>query len=439
MSKTQSLYVCQQCGNEESKWHGKCPTCGEWGSLVEAPKPISYKSGSKRAQSAGKPAATIPLTSVKTKKSSRVSTKISELDRVLGGGIVSGQVILIAGEPGIGKSTLLMQAANTLGTAKNLILYVSGEESSYQLKLRADRLGINNKNINLSEETNIDEVVNTISTFKGVVVDSIQTMQTDDLSGMAGSVGQVRECAHRLVKVAKRLGVPIFIVGHVTKQGSVAGPAVLMHIVDTVLWFEGEKISKLRMLRAVKNRFGSTDEVGIFEMGEKGLLSLADPKKMFITGIRKKISGSVIGVVMQGNRPILVEVQALVNSTKLAFPRRTAQGIDSKRFELLLAILERRCGLGLSNFDSYVKVSGGLKAHDPSLDLAICLAVASAYFDKPLKQTIVAIGEVGLLGEIKDVAMHERMLKETKRLGFANTINSVNSKYLGEVIKSYLR
>jgi len=440
MGKLHSQYVCQQCSYQSPRWFGKCPECGSWNTAVESLTSKSEsKGGSKKSNK--KP---VSLTSILSKNTSRISTKIFELDRVLGGGLVGGQVILIAGEPGIGKSTILLQVADNLSVKDKIVLYVSGEESTSQIKIRADRLGVRNGNIQLMEETDIDSVINTMSTIKdrvlhGVIVDSIQTMATNDLSGMAGSVGQVRECTYRLVRFAKGNNVPVFIVGHVTKEGTVAGPAVLMHLVDTVLWFEGDKTLTYRLVRAVKNRFGPTDEVGIFSMEDKGLISMDNPEKMFLTK-RNAVPGSVASLIMQGTRPMLVEIQALVVPTKMAFPRRVAQGIDSKKFELLLAVLTRRCGLPLNDYDCYISVSGGITLrNDPSADLAVCLAVASAYFDKALPERTVAIGEIDLLGSIREVIAQEKRIKEAKRLGYINSITSKTVLYIVEAIKSFLK
>lgn len=389
------------------------------------------------------------LSGIKSSSIRRVLTNISELDRVLGGGLVPGQAVLIAGEPGIGKSTLLTQLANNLSLMTNeksdkaSVLYVCGEESASQVKVRADRLGIKKANIKLLEDTDVDSVIDTISTFKGsplqgVIVDSIQTMTTGDLSGMAGSVGQVRECANRLLHAAKSLQVPLFLVGHVTKEGTVAGPAVLSHIVDTVLWFEGDRTLTLRVLRVTKNRFGPTDEVGVFEMRDTGLMPVDDIEKAFLEKNSKNVSGSVVTSIMQGTRPILVEIQALVVPTKLAIPRRVVQGIDSRRLELLLAVLTRRCGLPLYDSDVFVNVAGGLRVMEPASDLAICLAVASSFYDKPISSKTIAVGEVGLLGEIREVVAQDKRIKEAKRLGFTQPISSKDSRYVREAIKKLL-
>jgi DNA repair protein RadA/Sms len=381
----------------------------------------------------------------------RTSTGISELDRALGGGLVNGQVVLLAGEPGIGKSTVLLQLADNL----NKSLYVSGEESSTQVAIRAERLGIKNKNIDFLESTDVDDIINSLnqsssnknadaSILSAIIVDSIQTMSTSDLTGLAGSVGQVRECAFRLLKYAKSKNIPLVLVGHVTKEGTVAGPAVLAHIVDTVLWFEGDKKSNLRLLRSVKNRFGSTDEVGIFEMGDKGLKSLDNPEKIFLGEDNNPpagggVAGSVVSMLMEGSRSILVEIQSLVVPTKMAFPRRVAQGIDSKRLEMLLAVLFRRANVPMYDMDVFVNVAGGIKANDPSMDLAICLSVASSFYEKPLPKKFLALGEIGLSGEVRKVAMQEKRLKDAKRLGFSDVADSTSFKYLSQVIKSYLK
>jgi DNA repair protein RadA/Sms len=440
-----SKYVCQQCGYESLGWLGKCPECGTWNSLVETVmESTKSQARNKRSTSLSKQARSsnaqiIKLADIKQTATKRISTKISELDRVLGGGLVPGQVVLIAGEPGIGKSTLLTQISDNLGS----VLYVCGEESASQVAVRAKRLGLTGNNIQLLEDTDCDSVVERIESkedlFEAIIVDSIQTMTTSDLSGMAGSVGQVRECANRLLHAAKEKNIPLFLVGHVTKEGTVAGPAVLAHIVDTVLWFEGDKTLTIRVLRAVKNRFGPTDEVGVFEMQDKGLMPVTDIEKAFLEKGKKEVSGSVVTSVMQGTRPLLVEIQGLVVPTKLAIPRRVAQGIDSSRLQLLIAVLTRRCGLPLGDMDVFVNVAGGLKVTEPASDLAICLAIASSYFDKPISGKTIAVGEVGLLGEIREVVAEEKRIKEAKRMGFTNPISSHEFKYVNEAIKQLFK
>jgi len=441
MVKTHSQYVCQQCGYESVGYMGKCPNCGEWNSLVETVIPTSKGKNPTSPRLRG--TSSIKLSDVKSSATKRTSTKISELDRVLGGGLVPGQVVLVAGEPGVGKSTILLQLADKLGG----VLYVCGEESTGQIKVRADRLGIKNKGILLIEETDADAVIDHLSaltcSLSAIIVDSIQTMTTNDLSGLAGSVGQVRECAIRLLRKAKELNISLFLVGHVTKEGTVAGPAVLAHIVDTVLWFEGDKTLTLRLLRAVKNRFGPTDEVGIFEMEDKGLISQTNAEKIFLTSSKNPpaggVAGSVVSSILQGTRPLLVEIQSLIVPTKMAFPRRIAQGIDSRRLELLLAVLIRRAGLPLYDYDVFVNVAGGMKVIEPSADLAICLSVASSFYDKAVNPKTVAIGEVGLLGEIREVVAQDKRVKEAKRLGFTFPVTSKEIKYVGEAIKRLLK
>jgi DNA repair protein RadA/Sms len=436
MTRFSSSYVCQQCGYSQVGWAGKCPECGTWNSLVETVVSTGTSKSTKSSKSKSSAALKTPVNLSEIKKSIgiRTLTKITELDRVLGGGIVPGQGILIAGEPGIGKSTLLTQLSDNLPN----VLYICGEESAGQIAIRANRLGVKNKNINLLEETDVDSIISTINTISrvdAVIVDSIQTVSTTDLSGMAGSVGQVRECAFRLLRATKDKNIPLFLVGHVTKEGTVAGPAVLAHIVDTVLWFEGDKTLTIRMLRAVKNRFGPTDEVGVFEMSEKGLVPLKNLDMAFLNKDGAKVSGSIVTSILQGTRPILVEIQALVVPTKLPIPRRVAQGIDSKRLELLLAVLTRRCGIPLYESDVFVNIAGGLKLTEPASDLAVCLAIASSYFDKPVNPKTVAVGEVGLLGEIREVVAQEKRLKEARQLGYTHTISSKEAKYLSQAIK----
>lgn len=401
---------------------------------------VSSKSRSSKSKIHDPAKKPIGLDRISVKGTSRISTKISELNRVLGGGLVSGQVSLIAGEPGIGKSTILLQLADKVGN----FIYVSAEESANQIKIRAKRLKITSKTIHLLEEVNVDAAIDAINSFdkkiNGVIFDSIQTMSTGDLTGMAGSVGQVRECTYRIVRLAKSKNIPVFIVGHITKQGAVAGPAALMHLVDTVLWFEGDKSLTYRLLRAVKNRFGPTDEVGIFSMGELGLIPEDNPADLFLSKGRTKVAGSCVVSIMQGTRPLLVEVQALVVSSKLAMPRRIAQGVDYSRLELLLAILTKRLGLPLYEYDCYLNVVGGvLIKGDPSADLAICLAVASAFYNIPLPEKLVAIGEVGLLGELRETQAQEKRTKEARRLGFNKIISSKQASYLREAVRKYLR
>lgn len=392
-----------------------------------------------------KPIEPILLDKINLEKSPRISTGSVELDRVLGGGIVKGQVILIAGEPGIGKSTLLTQLAKKIASEdpKSQIFYASGEESALQIATRAERLKSKKPNIVILESTDIDAIILTLKEnkekIKLVIIDSIQTMSTSDLNGVAGSVGQVRECAFRLVNFAKKEGIPIFIVGHITKEGTVAGPAVLAHIVDTVLWFEGEKSLQLRLIRAVKNRFGPTDEIGIFEMTDRGLTSLTNADRIFLTQGTKEVSGSVVSSTMQGTRPMLVEIQSLTNSSKSAFPKRITQGIDTKRLELIIAILIKRCSLPLYDQDVFVNVTGGIKIEENACDLAVALSIASSFYNKPFPQNTIAIGEIGLLGEIREVIAEEKRIKEAKRLGFKKVVSKKEFKYLNQAIKEIIK
>lgn len=431
MAKARSIFVCQQCGYESPRWMGKCPNCNSWNSLVETVL-VSQKSDIK---SQNKSLKVKNLSEISLEKVSRIKTNIEEFDQILGGGIVLGQVILIAGSPGIGKSTLLLQVADSFKDS----LYVSGEESANQVAMRANRLGTKNKELKIMENTDIDDTVEFARSSKpgALIIDSIQTMTTSDLSGMAGSVGQVRECAFRLVRFAKENNIPVFIVGHVTKEGSVAGPSVLAHIVDSVLWFEGDKSLTLRMIRVVKNRFGPTDNIGIFEMKEVGLISVSNPEESFLTN-DNKIPGRVVSAVMEGVRPVLVEIESLVVPSKLAFPKRIAQGIDAKRFELLIAVMIKHCRLPLYEYDCFVNVAGGIKAHTPSVDLAICLSIASSFFEKSLTINSIVFGEVGLLGEIRSVIGEEKVKKLAKKLGYKNLVTKDEYRTLQQVVHNFL-
>lgn len=404
----------------------------------------------KRQTVNGKRAELVQLTSIKKEDHGRrTTTAIAELDRVLGGGIVPGMVTLVAGEPGIGKSTLLLQLADKVANG-GTVIYVAGEESATQIANRAARLGISSPNIQILEETDVDLIISQMNTLgQGlisqmgdrsavglIIIDSIQTLTTGDLTGIAGAVGQVRECAGRLAAYAKKHGVPMFIVGHVTKEGTIAGPRVLEHMVDTVLWFEGERRELLRVVRAIKNRFGPTAEVGIFSMEEKGLVQVENPSTLFVrSGPRP--SGSVPTVAMEGTRPILVEVQALVSPTKLAMPRRSATGVDPRRLELIIAVLGRRVGIPLWDWDVFVNVAGGIRIEEPASDLAVCLAIASAFYDKPMIEGTFAVGEVGLLGEVREVSQIARRVKEAKRLGFTSAITAKEGNLLAPLVRKY--
>lgn len=441
MPKTTTKFVCQQCGYESAGWLGKCPGCGSWNTLVETK---FERGGAKEARVSGA-ARLLRLNDIEKKGLQRLSTEILELDRVLGGGVVPGSVILLAGDPGIGKSTLLLQTAAGLAQKTSPAVYISGEESAEQIKIRAERLGIKNQNILFLNETNIEqilEVLRKVLEEEGislVVVDSIQTIWTEDLGGTAGSIGQVRESASKLINFAKIKRVPLFLVGHVTKEGGIAGPMVLSHLVDTILFFEGERFQSLRLLRGIKNRFGPTDELGVFSMEEKGLIQVENPSALFLEATEEEVSGKVVTCLMEGSRPLLVEVQALVLPTQLPVPRRVSSGIEWNRLSLLVAVLSRRAALPLSNFDIFVNVVGGIKISEPAADLAICLAIASAWSDKAINSHVCLLGEVGLLGEIRMVGQLKKRIQEAKRLGFTRVISPETVKTLNQTIKILLQ
>jgi len=415
-----TAFVCQQCGNDYPKWIGKCPSCGGWNTLVEerVVAPPKGRTGSTRA-----PRAPIALDEVPPDAEVRIPTGIGEFDRVLGGGIVRGSLVLLGGDPGIGKSSLLMQASASL-SRRGTVLYVSGEESAAQVKLRARRFGIDGGNILLLAETDLGSVIEVIRRTKPIfcVVDSIQTMSSDIIGSAAGGVSQLRECAARLLEVAKGDDVPIFLVGHVTKEGNVAGPRVLEHIVDAVLYLEGERFHSFRILRGTKNRFGSTDEVGVFEMGESGLREVMNPSEVFLEERSRGVAGSVIVPTIEGTRPLLVEVQALVTPTSFGLPRRTVNGVDPQRIALLLAVLTKRAGLNSGSHDVYVSLVGGLRIREPATDLGVAVAVASALRDRPADPRTVFLGELGLGGELRRVQRLAARLKEAERLGFERAI-----------------
>ena len=436
MVKQVTRFICQKCGFESLKWQGQCEGCNEWNSLVETV--VASKKGGNPTSPRLRGAGPVKLSQVKSKDVDRVSTGIGELDRVLGKGMVPGSVVLLAGEPGIGKSTLLTQLSLSL---KREVLYVCGEESPEQIKIRIDRLAGTKAESGLSflAETNVDEVVASVQNLAKkpglVIVDSVQTMNTGDLTGMAGSVGQVRECSHRLLKMAKELNVTVFLVGHVTKQGSIAGPKVLEHLVDTVLYLEGDKKHVFRILRAQKNRFGSVDEVGVFLMSDKGLTEVSNPSDVFLEERQKNEAGSIVVATMEGTRPVLVEVQALVVPSQLAMPRRVGTGVDQRRLQLLVAVLTKKCRLPLGTMDVYVNVAGGLKLNEPAADLGICMAIASSYKNKPLVRNTAVFGEVGLLGEIRRVSFGEKRVKEAKKLGYSRVISPEKVKTVRDAVR----
>jgi len=421
MAKSKTRFVCQQCGHESMGWLGRCPGCGEWNTLVEELEPRkTAAAGRSRGDGTGPRA----ITAIETSSDTRYTTGIGELDRVLGGGVVPGSLVLIGGDPGIGKSTLLLQAANTFARLSGPVLYVTGEESARQIKMRADRLGTLSDRLYVVAETDLTEVESYVASSGPVllIIDSIQTVYDPDLQSAPGSVSQVRECTGRLLRLAKTGGTPVFIIGHVTKEGMVAGPRVLEHMVDTVLYFEGERHNTYRILRAEKNRFGSTNEIGIFEMRDTGLVQVLNPSEIFLAERPLGVPGSVVAVCMEGTRPVLVEVQALVSPTSFGMPRRMATGIDYNRLSLLMAVLEKRVGLHLQNQDAYLKVAGGVRIEEPAVDLGVVAAVASSFRDLPADPHACLIGEVGLSGEVRAVGRIEQRVREAQKLGFRTCI-----------------
>jgi len=427
--KAKSKFVCSECGYESLKWLGKCPSCNNWNTFSEE---VTLPSGK---YDAVKPAFTTgstpqTLSEIGESEGERIATGNLELDRVLGGGVVRGSMVLVGGDPGIGKSTLLLQICECLGD-KYSVLYVSGEESAQQIKMRANRLGVKASNLKLLAETNLDTVIYHAKELKPAVmiVDSIQTMYREDVASAPGSVSQVREATHFLMRLAKENNVAVFIVGHVTKDGAIAGPKVLEHMVDCVLYFEGERNHSYRVLRAVKNRFGSTNEIGVFEMTDKGLLEVENPSLMLLEGRPEKAAGSAVVCTMEGTRPVLSEIQALVSPSGFGTPRRMATGIDYNRVNLIIAVLEKRVGLNLQNQDAYVNIIGGIRLDEPAVDLATALAITSALRNQPIPSSLAAIGEIGLTGELRAVNQIERRLSEVLKLGFkACMIPAANMK-----------
>ena len=415
-----SVYFCQSCGHESAKWMGQCPGCKEWNTFVEEIVDKKNLKSNGKQTSVLADAKILPLSAIQTAQDKRISTQMKELDRVLGGGIVQGSLVLVGGDPGIGKSTLLLQVCKNLAAQKKQVLYISGEESLQQIKIRAERIGKFEDYLRLLCETNLDLIRGIIDREKPeiVVIDSIQTMYNEEVGSAPGSVSQVRETTATLMQIAKGLNISIFIVGHVTKEGVVAGPRVLEHMVDTVLYFEGDRHASYRILRGVKNRFGSTNEIGVFEMQQSGLREVENPSEFMLSGRPEDASGSIVACSIEGTRPILVEVQALVCRSNFGMPRRTATGTDYNRVNLLMAVLEKRLGLKLADCDAYINIAGGIRMNEPALDLGIVLALISSYKEKPIDERTICFGEVGLSGEVRAVSMAEQRVQEAAKLGF---------------------
>lgn len=426
VTKNKSVYVCQNCGYESVKWYGRCPDCGEWNSLVEEVRQ-QVSAGSAKAKSASaapaRTASVARLNEISSDESLRYKTGVLELDRVLGGGVVPGSVMLLSGDPGIGKSTLLLQICQYLCEGLK-ILYVSGEESARQLKLRANRLGVDSGNLYVAATTDIESVLETVRQLSPdmVMIDSIQTMNLSGISSSSGSITQVRECTQVLIGIAKGSEIPVFIVGHVNKDGAIAGPKVLEHMVDAVLYFEGERHQSYRILRAVKNRYGSTNEIGVFEMGQYGLQEVPNPSLMMLSGRPANVSGTCVACVMEGSRPILAEVQALVSKTGFGTPRRMSTGFDGNRAALLTAVLEKRGGFFFGALDTYINVVGGLRLDEPAADLPVAVALVSNLLDKAVPDDLAAFGEIGLAGEIRSISNIQQRVSESYRLGFTTCI-----------------
>jgi len=466
MVKKAIKYICQKCEYESASWLGKCPNCGEWNSLVETIVSTKLKTQNSKLKTA-KP---VRLSEIKKSQLKRISTGISEFDRVLGGGIVPGSVILLAGEPGVGKSTIMLQMTEALNsklkTQNSKLLYVSGEESAEQLKLRASRLGIKGENLIVLEETNVEGIIEEIEKLRHysssesrhyvedesrsygsrqartitkdvnlIIIDSIQTLYSEELTGIPGSIGQVRACGQKLFDISKEIRIPMFFIGHITKEGTIAGPKTIEHLVDTVLYLEGERNSSLRILRSFKNRFGPTDEVGVFQMEEGGLEEVKNPSQFFLGKKEIKPPGAAITVALQGTRPILAEVESLVVPTKLAFPRRVTSGVSFSKLQIISAVLLKLIRLPLGGFDIYTSISGGLKVTEPAIDLAMALSIISSFKNKPLPVKTAVIGELGLLGEIRPVPLLERREKEARKLGFKNILSAKNYKNLSDLVK----
>ncbi|MDU2659309.1 MAG: DNA repair protein RadA [Clostridioides difficile] len=422
MAKIKTKYVCQSCGYETAKWLGKCPECTKWNTFVEE---IDQKSTKKEVfiidKSSSKP---VSINSIESKEEERFTTDINELDRVLGGGIVKGSLVLVGGDPGIGKSTLLIQVSSNVANLGKTVLYITGEESESQIKMRAKRLGINSENLYIFAENNLSIIESYLESVNPelIILDSIQTVFSPEISSAPGTVSQIKEGTSKFIKISKKMGISTFIVGHVTKEGSLAGPKLLEHMVDTVLYFEGERYNTYRLVRAVKNRFGSTNELGVFEMRDLGLVELDNPSKILISEKPKDVAGSVIISTVEGTRPMLLELQALVSPTSFGIPKRTSTGVDYNRVGMLLAVLEKRVGLQIQNQDVYINIVGGIKINEPSIDLGIAISVASSFRNIPIDEDIAVTGEVGLTGEVRAVSFIEKRIAECKKLGFKKIV-----------------
>lgn len=430
MAKVKSKFVCQECGYESAKWLGRCPGCSNWNSMEE--EIVGGKKEFKRSPTIVSQSKPQPIKDVKSGAYERYDTQIKELNRVLGGGLVKGSLTLITGEPGIGKSTLILQASSTIAETYGKTLYVSGEESEEQIKMRGERLNSLSDNLYIVSETNVDVIEKYIEEYEPVfvIIDSIQTLFKEDLSSAPGSVSQVKECANNLMRIGKSKNIPMFIVAHVTKQGELAGPRVLEHMVDTVLHFEGERTQEFRILRALKNRFGTTSEIGVFEMREEGLVEVSNPSAIFLESLTPEAEGAIVVATVEGTRPLLVEIQALVAPTNAGFPRRTAVGIDLNRLNLIIAVLEKKIGLPLMNQDIYVNVVGGLKLEGTSADLGVAMAIYSSMRGVPIpSKEMVAMGEISLTGELRPISQLEKMMKEAEKMGFITAIIPDKNKF----------
>lgn len=421
--KKETVFVCQNCGHQTGKWLGKCPECGEWNSLVEEKSQPTRRAGGRNGFKL-RDVSAVPFTEIESQDDVRISSGVTEFDRVLGGGIVPGTLVLIGGDPGIGKSTLLLQVADKLSAAGSIVLYISGEESERQIKLRGERLCVEAKNVFILPETNLENIVNEIERVKpgAIIVDSIQTVFSSAIDSAPGSVSQVREVAHQFLLLAKNRGIPIFLIGHITKEGSIAGPKVLEHIVDTVLYFEGERHHNHRIVRAVKNRFGAANEVGVFEMTGTGLMPVANPSQMFLQERPQNVAGSIVTACMEGTRPLLVEIQALVSGTKYGTGRRMTQGLDQNRVALLIAMLEKRAGLQLTGDDVFVNIAGGLEVDEPAVDLGVVTAIVSSFKNVNVDPHTAVFGEIGLTGEVRGAMQASVRAREAQALGFKKIV-----------------